>query len=109
MSRNLTIHLATVLAAAICNASIAAAAGYIPANGCYIGAYIELDEATGGDIEAFEQMVGKPHATYFRYVGYGSPFPFRWVREMHRQNILPHIAWEPNDGLEPVDDDDYLR
>ncbi|MEA3402012.1 MAG: glycosyl hydrolase [Armatimonadota bacterium] len=85
------------------------AAGYIPAEGCYVGAYIELDEALDGDIGAFEELVGKPHATYFRYVGYGAPFPFRWVRELHARGILPHIAWEPNGGLEPVRDDDYLR
>ncbi|MGD9496740.1 MAG: glycosyl hydrolase [Armatimonadota bacterium] len=83
--------------------------GFIPAEGCYLGAYVELDAATGGDIAAFERLVGKPHATYLRYVGYGSPFPFRWVRELHAQGIIPHIAWEPNDGLEQVDDDDYLR
>lgn len=90
-------------------AAPAAADGYIPADGCYLGAYIELDRTTGGDIARFEQLVGKPHASYFRYVGYGSPFPFRWVRELHAQGILPHIAWEPNAGLDPVSDNDYLR
>jgi len=78
----------------------ASANGFIPAEGCYVGAYIELDPSSEGDIDAFERLVGKPHATYFRYVGYGSPFP---------KGILPHIAWEPNDGLGPVDEDDYLR
>ncbi|MGC9319697.1 MAG: glycoside hydrolase family 26 protein, partial [Armatimonadota bacterium] len=86
-----------------------AAAGYIPAEGCYIGAYIELDATVDGDVDAFEELVGKPHATYFRYVGYGAAFPFRWVREMHARGVLPHIAWEPNGGLQPVRDDDYLR
>lgn len=95
--------LAGVLAAG------AAADGYIPADGCYLGAYIELDHASGGDIARFEELVGRQHASYFRYVGYGAPFPFRWVRELHAQGILPHIAWEPNDGLDPVSDNDYLR
>ncbi len=91
-------------------ASVPASPGaFIPAEGCYLGAYIRLDTVTGGDIDAFEQLVGTPHATYFRYVGYGAPFPFRWVRDMHSRNILPHIAWEPNDGLEAIRDDDYLR
>ncbi len=87
----------------------ALAAGYIPAEGCYLGAYIRLDQVSGGDIDLFEETVGVQHASYFRYVGYGSPFPFRWVREMHSRGMLPHIAWEPNDGLDPVRDDDYLR
>ncbi len=89
--------------------SSALAAGYIPAEGCYLGAYIHLDHNSGGDLDEFERIVGVEHASYFHYVGYGSPFPFRWVREMHSRGILPHIAWEPNDGLDPVRDDDYLR
>ena len=84
-------------------------AGFAPAEGCYIGAYIHLDATVNGDMDAFEQLVGKPHASYFHYVGYGSPFPFRWVRDLHSRNMMPHIAWEPNRGLEVVQDDDYLR
>ncbi len=87
----------------------APATGIVPDEGCYIGAYIQLDTTVNGDIDEFERLVGKPHATYFRYVGYGSPFPFRWVRELHARDMIPHIAWEPNEGLEKVKDDDYLR
>ncbi len=101
--------LVAALLAGIITSSAASAAGFIPADGCYLGAYIRLDPTVGGDIDQFERLTGKPHASYFRYVGYGSPFPFRWVRELHSRDILPHIAWEPNDGLEPVRDDDYLR
>ena len=100
--------LLAALLAGLC-AVTAAADGQIPLDGCYLGAYVELDHTTGGDIARFEQLVGKAHASYFRYVGYGSPFPFRWVRELHAQGILPHIAWEPNAGLDPVSDNDYLR
>ncbi len=101
--------LVVVVLAGVLASLPATADGYVPVDGCYLGAYIELDAATGGDLHAFEELVGKPHASYFRYVGYGSPFPFRWVREMHALGVLPHIAWEPNDGLGPVDEDDYLR
>ena len=82
---------------------------YEPARGCYIGAYIRLDPVVRGDIEAFERLVGKKHATYFRYVGYGQPFPFKWVKRLRDRGYAPHIAWEPNDGLDVVRDDDYLR
>lgn len=98
-----------LLLAGLIVSSAAEAAGYIPAEGAYLGAHIHFDYASGGDIDTFEEVVGVRHASYFRYVGYGSPFPFRWVREMHRRGILPHIAWEPNKGLEHVRDDDYLR
>ena len=84
-------------------------ARYEPARGCYIGAYIELDPVVKDDIAAFEHLVGKKHATYFHYVGYGRPFPFKWVRQLKAGGYVPHIAWEPNEGLEAVRDDDYLR
>ncbi len=80
-----------------------------PEKGCYIGAYIELDDASGGDPRKFEQLTGKKHASYFRYVGYGQPFPFHWVEKVKAAGAVPHIAWEPNDGLAVVQEDDYLR
>ncbi len=86
-----------------------ASPGYAPETGCYLGAYIRLDEVVKGDVDAFEKLVAKKHATYFRYVGYGAPFPFRWVQSLHQRGAVPHIAWEPNDGLGPVRDDEYLR
>ncbi|MBC7288781.1 MAG: hypothetical protein H5T86_12245, partial [Armatimonadetes bacterium] len=86
-----------------------ALAPYEPARGCYIGAYIELDPVVKNDIAAFERLVGKKHATYFRYVGYGQAFPFGWVQQLKAGGYIPHIAWEPNDGLDKVQDDDYLR
>lgn len=82
---------------------------YEPANGCYVGAYVELDDNVAADIGSFEQLTGRKHATYFRYVGYGQPFPYQWVKELHRKGAVPHIAWEPNEGLGPVKDDDYLH
>ncbi|MFO7947654.1 MAG: glycosyl hydrolase [Armatimonadota bacterium] len=84
-------------------------ARYEPAEGCYLGAYIELDHVVDGDIEAFAEMTGRPHATYFRYVGYGRPFPYKWVKELKSRGIAPHIAWEPNRGLQMVKNDEYLR
>lgn len=101
--------LVVCLLAGIVISQTALASGIVPAEGCYVGAYVQLDITTDGDMDAFERLVGKPHASYFRYVGYGSPFPFRWVRELHARNILPHIAWEPNNGIDMVADDDYLR
>jgi len=107
--RRVPCPLAGILLAGLLVSASALAAGYIPAEGCYLGAYIRLDHLSGGDIDLFEQTVGVEHASYFRYVGYGSPFPFRWVRDLHGRGMLPHIAWEPNNGLDPVREDDYLR
>lgn len=84
-------------------------APYEPVQGCYLGAYIELDPKVRDDIGVFESLVGKRHASYFHYVGYGRPFPFEWAKKLREGGYVPHIAWEPNDGLAQVEDDDYLR
>jgi hypothetical protein len=91
-----------------------------PAYGCYIGAFLDRDERLGEefrdenwqthrDPDAFGRMVGKKHASAFCYVSYGKPFPARWVARLRGQGIAPHIAWEPNQGLGAVNDDQYLR
>ncbi len=84
-------------------------AKFEPASGCYIGAFIERDSAVMGNIPAFEELTKRKHASYFTYVGYGRPFPLEWVRKVARNGGAPHIAFEPNDGLEEVKDGSYLR
>lgn len=85
-----------------------------PARGVYIGAFIEKDYAfqyktSGTKIEEFEKLIGKKHASYFTYCGYGTPFPSDWVAAVKRAGGAPHIAFEPNYGLEEVKDSAYLR
>lgn len=80
-----------------------------PSRGCYVGAFIERDFTVLGDISAFEQLTKKKHASYFTYVGYGRPFPFDWVKKVKAGGAAPHIAFEPNDGLDMVQDGAYLR
>lgn len=94
-------------------------AKYEPVNGCYLGAYIDLDPLLNRTILAdgrrhkdpieFEQIVGKPHSIYFFYMGYGKPFPKRWVHTLVSMGKFVHIALEPNQGLDAVQDGDYLR
>ncbi|GAW91654.1 copper amine oxidase domain-containing protein [Calderihabitans maritimus] len=55
------------------------------------------------------ELTGKKHASFFYYVGYGQPFPEKWIEEVKSVGAIPHIAWEPNDGLDVVKDDEYLR
>ena len=87
----------------------AALAKWEPQNGCYIGAFIEREPSLHGDISLFEALTKKKHASYFTYVGYGRPFPSEWVEGIKAQKASPHIAFEPNDGLQKVIDDEYLR
>jgi len=98
--------LAWVPAAPVCAVGLAP---FEPVAGCYIGAYIEMDPVAKDDIATFERLTGKKHASYFRYVGYGQPFPFQWAEKLKAARAMPHIAWEPNSGLDPVQDDQYLR
>jgi hypothetical protein len=91
-----------------------------PAYGCYVGAFLDRDERLGRpftdenfqshrDPAAFAERTGKKLASVFCYLAYGRPFPSRWVAWLRRQNVAPHLAWEPNQGLTAVRDDEYLR
>ncbi len=84
-------------------------AKFEPASGCYLGAFVMRDENVNGSMAAWERRVGKGHASYLRYVGYGKPFPHEWVQEVRRVGAVPNLAWEPNAGLQHVKDDAYLR
>lgn len=84
-------------------------AKFEPKSGCYLGAFVMKDDHVSGDMALWEQAVGKGHASYLRYVGYGQPFPEAWVAEVRRLGAVPNLALEPNNGLASVRDNDYLR
>lgn len=84
-------------------------AKFEPERGCYVGAFIELDHIVKGKIADFEEMTKKKHASYFTYCGYGMPFPKAWVDKVKAAGGAPQIAFEPNNGLNEVEDDAYLR
>ena len=60
-------------------------------------------------MDKFNEVMDKKHISFFKYVGYGKPFPTEWVEEVKKAGGFPHIAWEPNDGLGIVKDNHYLR
>lgn len=95
-------------------------AKFEPPYGCYLGAFLDRDERLGRpfldensqshrDPAAFGNLTGKKLASVFCYLSYGRPFPSRWVAWLKRQGVVPHLAWEPNQGLGAVRDDAYLR
>ncbi|MBI5833209.1 MAG: hypothetical protein HZB16_13010 [Armatimonadetes bacterium] len=88
---------------------ISALARFEPPNGCYLGAFIEHDSRARGDFAAFERIVGRRHACYINYAGYGRPFPSLWVEKVGAHGAAAHIAFEPNGGLDKIRDDTYLR
>ncbi len=84
-------------------------AKYEPKQGAYLGAYVLQDNLVQQSMKAFNERTEKQHASFFKYVGYGKPFPREWVEQVKRAGAFPQIAWEPNDGLEEVRDGPYLR
>lgn len=91
-----------------------------PESGCILGAYIDLDPSLSKTFidqnnrprklpSEFEKIVGKKHGMYFFYLGYGQPLPSDWVRKLAAEKRYVHIALEPNDGLNAVQDNAYLR
>jgi hypothetical protein len=84
-------------------------AKYEPTKGTYLGAYVLQDTSIEGSMKSFNKLTNKKHASYFAYVGYGMPFPSKWVEDVKSVGAVPHIALEPNNGLDQVKDDDYLR
>ncbi|KAF0819540.1 hypothetical protein KIS4809_1401 [Bacillus sp. ZZV12-4809] len=82
---------------------------YEPRSGIYLGGYVLQDEYINTSMNKFNKHTGKTHASYFRYVGYGKPFPKEWAEEVIAAGGFPQVAWEPNNGLEEVKDDEYLR
>ncbi|GAB4463539.1 MAG: hypothetical protein OHK0029_32370 [Armatimonadaceae bacterium] len=90
-----------------------------PPYGCYLGAFLDRDERLGQgfmensqihrDPSRFAELTGKKLASVYCYLQYGRPFPSGWVERLKRQGVAPHIAFEPNNGLDSVQDDGYLR
>ena len=80
-----------------------------PEQGCFLGAFVMQDINISGRMDRWEELTGKGHASYLRYVGYGKPFPQEWVGEVRRLGAVPNLALEPNAGLEQVKDGPYLR
>ncbi|MBY6052615.1 glycoside hydrolase family 26 protein [Cytobacillus firmus] len=82
---------------------------YEPRSGIYLGGYVLQDEYIDTSMNTFNKLTGKTHASYFKYVGYGKPFPKEWAEEVIAAGGFPQVAWEPNNGLDEVKDDEYLR
>ena len=80
-----------------------------PIKGAYLSSYILQDETIKMNINTWDELTGKHHASYFKYVGWGKPFPTEWVNELKEKGAVPHIAWEPNNGLDEVQDNQYLH
>lgn len=90
-------------------ASASDGAKWEPSAGCYIGAIAERDPRVRGDHRAFNELTGKTHSIFFDYRNYGVPFSDRWTRSLQSVGAAAQLAFEPNGGLDEVQDDNYLR
>lgn len=90
-----------------------------PPVGTLLGAYIDLDDQlkdTWYDSQGrvhrnppeFEKAIGRDHASYFMYISYGRPVPYEWLSRCKQAGVIPHLAYEPQNGLDKVKEDAYL-
>jgi beta-mannanase len=87
-------------------------AKYEPSNGMYFGAYIEQDEIRShgsNKYNAFNEKTGKQHSIFFKYHNYGDSFPSSFAENVRNAGAAVHLAFEPNNGLDEVTDNHYLR
>lgn len=85
---------------------------YEPERGMYVGAYIEQGDLTGNNSDKynhFNNVTNKKHAVYFTYHNYGTPFPKKFANEVKNAGGAIQLALEPNQGLNAVQDNEYLR
>ncbi|GGD87026.1 glycoside hydrolase family 26 protein [Paenibacillus nasutitermitis] len=80
-----------------------------PVEGVYLGGYVLQNPSIDFSMKTFNERTGRPHASFFKYVGYGKPFPAKWVEQVKSVGAVPHIAFEPNGGLDEVQDNAYLQ
>ena len=78
-------------------------------SGTYLGAYVLQNSTIDFSMKKFNELAQRDHITFFKYVGYGRPFPTDWVNNVKSINGFPSIAFEPNNGLDEVEDGEYLR
>jgi hypothetical protein len=84
-------------------------AKFEPAYGTYLGIYSEQDPKVGNIFTKMQSVYGKKHAIYLAYAHWGEAFPISYVKRAKEAGGALQIAWEPDNGLDPVTDGAYLR
>lgn len=82
-----------------------------PRQGTYLGSYVFQDNVVNGNMDEFEKLTGKKHASYFFYLGYKKGDLVRydkWMSDVVKRGGIPQVALEPNQGLYEVYEDTYL-
>ena len=82
----------------------------VPQNGCYLSAYLELEQKT------FEALVGKKLAVGMFYVNWDmANFPSGTCNTWVGNGTVPHLSWEPFSAANSCQNilsgtrDDYIR
>ena len=84
-------------------------AKFEPAYGTYLGIYSEQDPKVGNMFTKMQSVYGKKHAIYLAYAHWGQVFPSSYAKRAKEAGGALQIAWEPDNGLDPVTDGAYLR
>lgn len=76
---------------------------------CYIGAYIQDDPITKGDIGIFENLTEKSHALYGYQIYLGQPFPMQWLLETYIHEKIPLFTVLPSDYFYPFQEEEIVK
>ncbi len=80
-----------------------------PTWGAFIGATIDRDPAVNNDLSRVPEAYGKNYAMVLVYAQWGEPLPVLSTRAAAEADAALQVAWEPSDGLEAVNDNNYVR
>ncbi|NLC06506.1 MAG: tetratricopeptide repeat protein, partial [Syntrophomonadaceae bacterium] len=81
-----------------------------PANGAIIGTSILRDPAVNGDFNRAEQVYGRSFSGILAYVLWGDlPSAVPEVAEAEKAGVALQLAWQPNQGLQAVQDNQYMH
>ncbi|NLK52475.1 MAG: hypothetical protein GX295_08540 [Syntrophomonadaceae bacterium] len=81
-----------------------------PANGAIFGTTILRDPAVNGSLRKAEQVYGRSFSGILGYVLWGDlPSAVSEVEEAKKAGVALQLAWQPDQGLQLVQDNQYTR
>ncbi|MGE5675085.1 MAG: stalk domain-containing protein [Mycobacterium leprae] len=80
-----------------------------PAFGTMLGGTIDWDPAVAGDFSKVADAYGKSYAILLVYPDWGQDLPVHLTNQARKVNGAIQVAWQPQQGLDAVQDDAYVH
>lgn len=78
-----------------------------PAFGAYLGAPVDRDRLNG-DVANAPAVYGRPYSAVLIYVPWGQGLSY-WANNAVNAGVALQVSWEPSQGLDAVQDNQYAR